>query len=167
MAVSPFYEIEQEYRVILLNREVKLVYSKNIPMLIGDGSSKVRKLFLQSMQSHPQILLECEFDEVLMEKVLAPGERIPLTWKHNLGQGAAAQIINDKALLEKLSDLAVKAVEVVNANFASVDIIISGGKYLVLEINSGIMMENLASLNENNYQTAKNIYDQAISFLFY
>lgn len=165
MAISPFYEVEQEYRVILLNREVKLVYSKNIPMLIGDGRSNIRQLFLQSMQSHPQMLLQCEFDEAIMEKVLSPGEKIPLTWKHNLGQGATAQIINDKALLEKLSNLSVKAVEVVNANFASVDIIISNGKYLVLEINSGIMMENLASLNEKNYQTAKNIYRQALEFL--
>lgn len=166
MAISPFYKVDQEYRVIVLNHDVKLVYSKNIPMLVGDGVSNIRQLFLQAMQSHPQILLECEFDEILMQKILAPGESLPLTWKHNLGQGAAAEIITDKRLLEQLGKLALLAVDAVNVNFASVDIIDSNGDYRVLEINSGIMMEALAVVNDQNYQTAKHIYQHALEQLF-
>jgi glutathione synthase/RimK-type ligase-like ATP-grasp enzyme len=46
LAISPYYEIEKEYRVILLNGTALLVYSKDIPMLTGDGQSTVWQLIL-------------------------------------------------------------------------------------------------------------------------
>jgi glutathione synthase/RimK-type ligase-like ATP-grasp enzyme len=162
IALSPYYEIEQEYRVILLNQEVKLVYSKRIQTLVGDGNSNIRQLFLQHVQSHPEQVVESTLSEEVMSKIPADGERIILNWKHNLGQGAAPDIIEDRDLITELSNLALKATLAVNVQFASVDIIRTGGKYLVLEINSGIMMETFAQTNDHNYQLAKTIYRQAM-----
>jgi glutathione synthase/RimK-type ligase-like ATP-grasp enzyme len=166
MAISPFYFIEEEYRVILLNGEIKLVFSKKIPSLAGDGVSNVRSLFLQYMQSHPQMIFECGFSEEALEKIPEVGEKIPMTWKHNLGQGASPEIIGDPILIGKLGTMAMQAARAVNVHFSSVDIINSGGNFIILEINSGIMMESFAGVNDIHYQMAKEIYREAIHSFF-
>jgi glutathione synthase/RimK-type ligase-like ATP-grasp enzyme len=166
LALSPFYPIDQEYRVILLNEEVKLVFSKTIQSIIGNGRSSFRQLLLKQNPSLLESVPTGEFSEDLLNKIPKPGEKIPLNWKHNLGQGAQPEIITDALLLPQLRDLALRAAKAVNARFASVDIIHTGGEYKVLEINSGIMMENFARLNLNNYQKAKSIYKEAICSLF-
>jgi glutathione synthase/RimK-type ligase-like ATP-grasp enzyme len=162
IALSPYYEIDQEYRLILLDGKIKLAYSKNIPKITGDGKSTVSQLLLQYSQIHPEIQLECSETKETLAKVLISDEKMPLTWKHNLGQGALPEFITDKSLFENLGNLAKQAASAVNVQFASVDIIQTGGKYLVLEINSGIMMENFAETNASNYALAKNIYQEAI-----
>lgn len=167
VALSPYYEINYEYRVILLGDEVKLIYAKSIPALVGDGTSTIRHLFGRYLESHPGLMVECGIDEQAMPTIPAAGTRIPINWKHNLGQGASAEIVEDKALVPQLGELARKAAEVVNVRFASVDIIRSDGQYLVLEINSGIMMENFARQNEHNYCLTKDIYRQAINQLLF
>ncbi len=166
LAISPFLNIEQEYRVILLGQETKLIYSKQVPYLTGDGQSTIRQLKLKMLQDTPEMMSECEWDESDSTVILPKGERAALTWKHNLGQGASPEIINNPALAKILSSLAVQAASVVNVNFASVDIIKVNNNYQVLEINSGIMMESFARQNQQNYQRAKDIYSQALSALF-
>ena len=42
--MSPFYHIEHEYRVVILNNKVKIIYQKNLPIVIGDGKSTIREL---------------------------------------------------------------------------------------------------------------------------
>jgi hypothetical protein len=41
IAVSPYVEYETEYRCILLNNKIELVYSKQRPFVVGDGKSTV------------------------------------------------------------------------------------------------------------------------------
>ena len=162
LAISPYYEIEKEYRVILLNGTALLIYSKEIPMLTGDGLSSVWQLILgQHQLKVPFTALSIEEQEELM-KIPQAGERIPYGWKHNLGLGASPQIVQDQDLAENLSQLALQAAQVVNVNFASVDIVLTRGEYRVLEINSGIMMEHFAEISPDHYQTAKAIYQKAI-----
>lgn len=166
VAISPYYEIDREYRAILLNNEVKLVYSKSKPIIIGDGTSTVRQLILLQKQPLPDFEIANGWSEEFLQQIPFHGEKIAINWKHNLGQGASPDLVKDHDLLEKLRALALQAAQTVNVCFASVDIIQSGSRYLVLEINSGIMMENFAQANDRNYQLAKNIYRQAIEFLF-
>ena len=166
LALSPFLPIDQEYRVILLNDQVKLVFSKTIQSLIGDGRSSFRQLLLQQNPSLLETVPTGEFSEDLLNKIPKSGEKIPLNWKHNLGQGAQPEIIADPSLVSQLSDLALRAAEAVNVRFASVDIIRTGGEFKVLEINSGIMMESFARINVHNYQLAKSIYKEALTSLF-
>jgi len=166
LALSPFLPIDQEYRVILLNGQVKLVFSKTIQSLIGDGRSSFRQLLLQQNPSLLETVPTGEFNEDLLNKIPKSGEKIPLNWKHNLGQGAQPEIVADPSLVSQLSDLALHAAEAVNVRFASVDIIRTGGEFKVLEINSGIMMESFARLNTYNYQLAKSIYKEALEAIF-
>ncbi|MBA4384852.1 MAG: hypothetical protein C0410_08955 [Anaerolinea sp.] len=162
LALSPFYPIDQEYRVILLNDQAKLVFSKTIQFLIGDGKSSFRQLLLQQNPSLLETVPTSEFGEDLLNKIPKSGEKIPLNWKHNLGQGAQPEVVSDPILVAQLSNLALKAAQAVNVRFASVDIIRAGGEFKVLEINSGIMMESFARMNSHNYQLAKSIYKQAL-----
>ncbi len=166
LALSPFLPIEQEYRVILLNDQVKLVFSKTIQSLIGDGRSSFKQLLLQQKPSLLETVPTGEFSEDLLNKIPKSGEKIPLNWKHNLGQGAQPEIVADPSLVAQLSDLALRAAEAVSVRFASVDIIRTGGEFKVLEINSGIMMESFARMNLQNYQLAKSIYKEALTALF-
>jgi glutathione synthase/RimK-type ligase-like ATP-grasp enzyme len=165
LALSPFYPIDQEYRVILLNDQVKLVFSKTIQSLIGNGKSSFRQLLLQQNPALLETIPTSEFDEELLNKIPKSGEKIPLNWKHNLGQGAQPEVVTDPALVTQLSELALKAVNAVGVRFASVDIIRTGEKFMVLEINSGIMMENFARINSHNYLIAKSIYQEALIYL--
>jgi glutathione synthase/RimK-type ligase-like ATP-grasp enzyme len=162
LALSPFYPIDQEYRVILLNDQVKLVFSKTIQSLIGNGKSSFRQLLLQQNPASLETIPTSEFDEDLLNKIPKSGEKIPLNWKHNLGQGAQPEVVTDPSLVTQLSELALRAVNAVGVRFASVDIIRTGEKFMVLEINSGIMMETFARINSQNYQIAKSIYQEAL-----
>jgi len=162
MAASPYYEIEKEYRIIVLDGVVKLVFSKEIPYLTGDGSSSLAQLILNnSPQSLPVGASAMDLGQVLDD-----GEIWKYGWKHNLAHGAVAHVVNDKALIGSLSDLAIAASNALNIRFASIDIIRTKDGFRVLEINSGVMMEHFASSSDENYAKAKEIYKEAIGLMF-
>lgn len=165
MAVSPWVQIDAEYRVILLNQRVQLIFAKQIPLLVGDGRSSIRQLILAYEHTHPEQQSIEDLSPEFLNRILNNGEKQPLQWKHNLGQGALPVVVNDPALVSKLSGLAIQAVASVNARFASVDIVQVGGNFMVLEINSGIMMDYFAKQNVDNYKKAKEIYGAAIRSL--
>ena len=166
MAICPFLEIDQEYRAILLDGKVKLIYTKQRPTIMGDGSSTLRQLALKYYQSHSALPINGEVSEEDAPRVLKAGEKFFLNWKHNLGLGASPEIITEPDLVSKLNPLALSAADAVNAQFASVDIIKTEAGYLVLEINSGVMMENFALSSDENFQLAKSIYRDALEILF-
>ena len=63
--------------------------------------------------------------------------------------------------------MAIDISEKINLKFGSIDIIKTyDDKYYVLEINSGVMIENYISLVENGYDNAKKIYTDAIKEMF-
>jgi glutathione synthase/RimK-type ligase-like ATP-grasp enzyme len=162
MAVCPFYEIENEFRVVVLDGKVKLVYRKNIPYLLGDGVSTLRKLLVAYLQKNIDCPVSFNIPDEDYPKIFDSGKKYYLHWKHNLGQGANPEIVQDEELVGLLSDLALRTAKVVNVYFSSIDIIEANNQYLVLEINSGVMMEHFSQLNDSNYQIAKGIYKEAI-----
>ena len=58
---------------------------------------------------------------------------------------------------------------VLDIKFASIDIAVIDGEYHVMEVNSGIMIENFATQNPdskyNYYDITKNIYKKAVKHL--
>lgn len=166
MAVCPFYEIESEFRVVVLDEKVKLVYRKNIPYLLGDGISDLRQLLVAYLKKSVSYSTSLNIPDEDYLKTLDSGKKYYLHWKHNLGQGANPEIVQNEELVRRLSDLALRAAQVVNIHFASIDIIKTNNQYLVLEINSGVMMEHFSQLNDSNYQIAKCIYKEAIESMF-
>jgi len=165
MAVCPFVAIEQEYRVILLDGEVQLMFAKRIPALTGDGKQTLRALlaaYLRDGGTLPEKLPE----SAAPDAILPEGARFPLHWKHNLGQGAGSEEVTDAARIQALTALAKRAAETVGIRFASVDIIQSTRGLQVLEINSGVMMEHYSRESTAQYETAKEIYRRAILRMF-
>lgn len=160
MAISPYYEIINEYRVIVLNNEIKLVYSKNRPYLMGDGISSVKELLINYLkESKCFFSIEKEEEYLYIPK---HNEKFFLSWKHNLSNGAYADILNDKETIKKLSELALKATTVLNLKFVSIDIINTKDGLKILEINSGVMMERLSQQTNQSYDIVKKIYNEAI-----
>ena len=75
--------------------------------------------------------------------------------------------LENDLLANKLIKLAKQVCDEINLKFGSVDIIQTANNDLfVLEVNSGVMIENYIKLNPDEYVTAKNIYRHAIEKLF-
>jgi glutathione synthase/RimK-type ligase-like ATP-grasp enzyme len=164
MAISPFYDIIKEYRIIVLCGHVKLVYAKNIPCVVGDGVKNLRQLLINYMAKEQQII-NIELDDEKLDQVLHNGETWNINWKSNLGQGASPELIESGNLYNALSALALQAAKALSIDFASIDIVQTPEGLKVLEVNCGIMMENFIRSADENYGKAKAIYREAVEIL--
>ena len=159
MAVSKFYEIEDEYRAIILDGKIRLIYRKKRPQITGDGVHSIAGLCML-YADHGQ--LPSEFGVADFSRIPAKGEKVILNWKHNLGLGAHADLLSDGPVRKELSDIVSRVYKEIGVRFASIDIVGTNEGFKVLEINSGVMMENFAGQSSQNYLTAKKIYRDAI-----
>lgn len=162
LCIAPYRTIEAEYRVIIVNSNVGVIYEKVRPSIIGNGIDTIACLI-----RHDNVLLNVDIDsDIDLNSVPDLGEKVYVSWKHNLGQGAKPVIVTDSLLKEKIAALALTCALAINIDFASVDIIKSEQGLEILEVNSGVMMETLAQSSPENYFIAKGIYKKAIfSFL--
>lgn len=163
ISYCPFYKIKNEYRVILLNSQVKLVYRKIRPIVYGDGKKTIKELLIDFNEHY----FFGKLNDNTYERVLKKGEEYQYDWKFNLSRGAIAKKLNDKELEDKLSTLATIATKLLNINFCSVDIIETDDNELrILEINSGVMMANAMNIFTDGKKIAKEIYSEAINEMF-
>lgn len=165
--ISPYIQIKDEYRVVILNGKPELVYKKNIPELVGNGESSILELLGKIYDTIPTKVFEHLNDnEISFNYIPSLGETIKLGWKHNLSRGASVDLNIQEALKNDLENLAVLAAQKIGVRFASVDIISSPDRELsIIEINSGVMLINFASSGPQEYEIAKSIYAKAIHFL--
>ncbi len=165
LAASPFYEIENEYRTIMLDGAARLVYVKRRPHLTGDGTSTVAELFIRHV-SGSNLNTEDIPDLGRADRIPAKGEKILLGWKHNLGLGAKAELLEDGPLKKEIEDIVAEVANCLGVRFASIDVALTNEGMKVLEINSGVMMENFAGQDETSREIAKSIYRDAIRLMF-
>lgn len=105
-------------------------------------------------------------ENVSADYVPALGEIIEYEWRFNLSKGAKISNVDDKEK-EMLIEIVKKIVEVIGVKFVSIDIVkLTNNQYMVMEINSGVMMENLIKLQENGEQITKDLYGEAIDLMF-
>lgn len=83
-------------------------------------------------------------------------------WRHNLALGSKPYVITDKTLCTKLEQLALQTMQALDANVASVDIIDTHGELHILEVNSGIMLNNFSQHSPQNAAAAHAIYTDII-----
>jgi glutathione synthase/RimK-type ligase-like ATP-grasp enzyme len=169
ICLSPFERIENEYRVAVMNGSVEFVYKKQRPAVVGDGKRTSSQLILDQLakakDAGPTLptlaeLAESKFD---LRRVPRAGERVIFNWRHNLGQGAAPQLLNaDDPATAQISALALRAVSVLGIALASVDIVDTDGGLKVLEINSGIMMEALVRALPGGRSMARTFYERIV-----
>jgi len=160
--ICPFYKIKTEYRVIVLDNIVKLTYAKKRPIVIGDGKHSIRDL-LTNFNEHyfKNKLTDKEYD-----RVLALNEEYSYGWQFNLSQGAIIDSVPE-IINEKIKKIATDISKSIGLRFGSIDIIeTEDNEFLVMEGNSGVMMDNFILQNNDGYNIAKNIYKEVIIKMF-
>lgn len=162
ITISPYEDIIDEYRTIMLDGKAMLVFRKVRPCVVGNGVDTLESLVKAKYGEDISM-----FDKSLdYQSVPENNKVIYLLWKHNLCGGAVPEVVTDKAIIDRLRSVAVSACNAMDAHFVSVDIVDTLEGLKVLEINSGVCMENFSLSSAENYQKAKDIYSQAIESYF-
>ena len=174
IALCPYYDILQEYRVVLLDGEVKVIFSKLRQGITGDGTSSLLCLYQAYLAEEAagehgaakraaaeRAAAEGGFLLQDLTRISEKGKFYPFQWKHNLGQGAGAQLIAPEEVPEAVA-LAKKTAEALQVRFGSFDVIRTAEGMMILEVNTGVMMENLAGMGEEYYQLVKSVYTEAV-----
>lgn len=163
ICLSPYYSVKAEYRTICLNGKALLSYQKVLPFVTGNGKDNVQQLVKQKYNNIDTFSLNNSKDY----QIPPCGENVIIGWKFNLSQGATSKQIVNSTVLETVQDLSLKAARAIHINFSSVDIIETfTGEFLVMEINSGVVLNKFIEDNPKNYDIAKNIYRQAVLSMF-
>ena len=161
--MGPYYNIVNEYRFIVYNGKVRIAYKKEKPVVYGDGKSTIRDLLIKfNPQYFSNRLSDSKYD-----KVLSSGEEFEYNWKFNLSGGGVALKIADNNLYKKLESIAIDSSSAIGLKFGSIDIIVTDdGKSLILEMNSGVMLEKYVEQFSDGYGTAKKLYTDVIEEMF-
>ena len=163
ISMCPFYTIEHEYRTIILDGEPQVIYAKYLPRVTGDGKKTIRELLIEF---NPNYFVN-KLEDSKYDRILDKDEIFQYNWKFNLSQGSIAKIVTDTELSERIISIAKKVYEEINLKFGSVDIIqTTDNNLFVLEVNSGVMMDNYIKLMPDGYMMAKSIYKKAIERVF-
>lgn len=158
MSICPYYEIENEYRAIVVNGKVELLYKKIRPVVIGDGKSSIKDLLEQFNKEYFK-----NINDVDILEVLDKGKKYEYDWRFNLAKGSRASFDIDESLGVKIKGIAEDISKKIGLGFGSIDIIKTiDSKLFVMEINSGVMMDNFIKQFPNGYEIAKDIYKKVI-----
>lgn len=160
ISYCPYYEIKNEYRVIILKGKEKLIYKKERPSVIGNGINTIKELLIEF---NPSYFKDREYSEDY-DRILQKNEVFNYNWKFNLSGGARAAILEDKKIIKELRKITEKITSKIDVGFASIDIIETKDGFYVMEMNSGVMMKNICNMIDINI--VKNIYKEAIIELF-
>ena len=163
ISICPFYDIEREYRLIVLNNECQLLYGKKRPIVVGNGKKSIKELLVDfnSYYFKGKSLGE-EYSRVLKQ-----GEIFEYNWQFNLSKGSMPFQIEDVNKKEKLLSIFRKITDTLDIGFCSIDIIeTTDHEFYVIELNSGIMMKNYMEIMPQGKEEAKRIYSAAIEEMF-
>ena len=163
ISLCPYYHIKNEYRIVVLNNEVRTMFGKIKPTVIGNGQKTVKELafeFNSYYINHEDRIINPDY-------IPAMDEKVELSFKFNLSSGAKTFMNIDPSLKEEITKLALRVTKELNISFASVDIIYTeDNTLLVLETNSGVTMNNYILQNQDGYDIAYIIYKDAIKQMF-
>ena len=161
LSICPYINIKNEYRVIILDGQILLIYGKIKPVVYGDGKKSVAEL-LKDFNPH-----FFQNKNNLPKTILKNGEKYEYNWQFNLSQGASIFMDIPENLQLKISNLALKVAREINVRFCSIDIIEDAcNNIYLMEANSGVMLDNFASIHPEGRKIAKFIYGIAINKMF-
>jgi glutathione synthase/RimK-type ligase-like ATP-grasp enzyme len=167
LAISPHVDIEDEIRVVLIDDLPVVAYSKNRPSITGDGKHSLLELALAATPAEqrstvlPGMVGDLDKDD--LDAILPPGRRRVLNWRHNLDSGARPILLEQGETRQACVAIAVKAAQAIEMRFGSIDVVRVDGRWQILEINSGVMMEALSRLYPELVYAA---YDRALDKVF-
>jgi glutathione synthase/RimK-type ligase-like ATP-grasp enzyme len=163
VALSPFLKIEDEIRVVLLDGAALIVYRKQRPTVTGDGVHSLRELVMTAAAPEQHTALLAEFDTADLDAIVPQGQQRLLNWRHNLEFGARPELLESGDIRDICVELVVAAAQAIGIRFASVDVVRVNERWLVLEVNSGVMMETLGKAYPERVHAA---YGAALDKLF-
>jgi glutathione synthase/RimK-type ligase-like ATP-grasp enzyme len=167
LAISPYVDIDDEVRVVVVDEHPLIVYSKNRPHIVGDGKRSLLELALAAtpVEQRSTVLsgMAGDLDRDDFEAIPPLGQRRVLNWRHNLDAGAQPVLLEQGEVREACVAIAVRAAKAIGIRFASVDVVGVGGAFKILEINSGVMMEALGKLHPELVDAA---YSAALDKVF-
>jgi glutathione synthase/RimK-type ligase-like ATP-grasp enzyme len=168
LAISPYVEIEDEVRVILIDYRPIVVLSKNRSSVTGDGKRSVLELAIAAIPAArlSAVLsgLAGDISRASLDEVPPAGRRHALNWRHNLGAGAQAIVLEqDDARVAACIAIAIAAARSIEMRFGAIDVVNVDGVWKVLEINSGVMME---TLNRSHPELVNSAYGAALDLIF-
>lgn len=166
LAISPYLEIEDEVRVVLLDDAPRVVYSKTRPSVVGDGKHSLLELALKNLPAHQRSVLSslvADPDKAALDAIVPDGEQRVLSWRHNLESGAEPVVLAQGEAWKACVELATAAARAIGIRFASIDVVRVDGRWQVLEVNSGVMMEALGRLHPELVQAT---YSAALDRVF-
>jgi glutathione synthase/RimK-type ligase-like ATP-grasp enzyme len=70
-----------------------------------------------------------------------------LSWRHNLDKGARPVVLERGEIRDACVEIAAQAATAIGIRFGSIDVVQVNGRWQILEINSGVMMEALGRLH--------------------
>ena len=114
----------------------------------------------------PLLGVEAEVRVILLDGdplIVYAKERRPPEWRHNLELGARPVLLDTGTAREACVTLARSAAATIGIRFASVDVVLAAGRWQVLEINSGVVMEVLGRMHSERVDAA---YAQALDLVF-
>ena len=161
-AICPYYDIDVEYRVFMLDGEAYLVYGKHRPSVVGDGTSNVAQL-LDGISAPFDSRIELD-----MGYVPATGEHIVVAWKHNLTNGAMPFPPQNDETRDAVVCIAKAAVAALNVRFCTVDVAhCQDGEYRIIEVNSGVYaLKLLEHSDDDTRDKIMHMYADAIRKMF-
>lgn len=161
LSLCPYINIKNEYRVIILKDKVLLIYGKEKPVVHGDGKSSIEDLLIKF---NPTFFKK---RKNLSKNILKINAKYEYDWKFNLSRGAMPFLNIDNKLAKKLEYNALIIAKKLNLEFCSLDFIVDDkDNLLLMESNSGVMMDNFMKIVPNGKIIAKNIYKKAIIEMF-
>lgn len=166
--ISPYYESDAEYRVIIFEGEPLLIYRKERPHIIGDGQTKISDLieyYVSNSDRFEKIRIKKTFERSCkdLSNVLQKKNVYFLSWQYNLSLGGTVHLDVTNEIKEQLINIAIKAAQSMGIAFCSVDVLSTPQGLKVLEINPGVVMEYFISqMGKEGYEIAKSIYSRAI-----
>jgi glutathione synthase/RimK-type ligase-like ATP-grasp enzyme len=148
LVLSPWLDIENEVRVVLLDHHPLIVYNKIRPSVTGDGQHSLLELALAATPAEARATILSgmarDLDRAALDRILPLGQRQVLNWRHNLDSGARPVVLEQGAMRDACVALAVDTAKSIDICFGSIDLVQADGHWQVLEINSGVMMEALS-----------------------
>lgn len=167
LVLCPYYNIKKEYRTIYLNGKCMITYGKNIPYIIGDGKSNVKKLLEKEQNKEFDKIRKEHLKDIDLTYIPKENEKVEVFWKHNLSGGAIPQVLEDGEFKTRIQDIVSQTAKTLGINFASIDVIeTTTGELYLLEVNSGVFMKNFIEKHPEGRRIAKDIYGLAIKEIF-
>ena len=158
VSLCPYYHIKNEYRIIVLDNEIRLIFGKIKPFVIGDGIKN-----LDSLAKEINYLKEIDNPNYIPKL----NEKVELSFKFNLSSGGKTFLDIPSTLKDTLESLALEVSNKLNIFFASIDIIVTNdNKIMVLEANSGVTLNNFVKQSPDYLSIVYNIYKDAIKLMF-